>query len=139
MDLQHNRELLTEVALKATETRLAILTLLHTTSSPVDASQIMSYLHKNNIASDPATVFRTMNTFTQAGLTREIQFHEGKSRYELARVAEHHHLVCTVCGRVEDISDCSITDLEREIEKKKKFKVSSHSLEFFGVCNLCQH
>jgi Fur family ferric uptake transcriptional regulator len=76
--------------------------------------------------------------FTEKGLTKQIQLQEGKFRYELATAAEHHHLVCTKCGDIQDISDCNIDGLEKDIEKKKKFKVTSHALEFFGLCSNCQ-
>jgi Fur family ferric uptake transcriptional regulator len=79
-----------------------------------------------------------MNVFTKRGIAKQIQLQEGKARYELAASAEHHHLVCSKCGDIQDISDCNITGLENDIEKKKGFKVTSHSLEFFGICKSCQ-
>jgi len=76
--------------------------------------------------------------FTEKGLLKPIQLNEGKYRYELASISDHHHLVCESCGNIEDISDCSIDLLEKDIETKKEFKVTSHSLEFFGICANCQ-
>ena len=112
--------------------------LLETSDKPLDIQTMINYLKDNNIETDPATVFRIINTFTEKGLTKQIQFQEGKFRYELASKAEHHHLVCTRCGQIQDISDCNIDVLESHIEKKKKFKVTSHALEFYGICEDCQ-
>lgn len=137
--LHHDcKEELRESDLKVTPARLAILKLLETTDTPVDVASIIEYLDKHAIKTDPATVFRIMNIFTERGIAKQIQLQEGKSRYELAADSDHHHLVCTKCGDIQDISDCNIAGLENDIEKKKGFKVTSHSLEFFGICSSCQ-
>lgn len=132
------KEELRDSDLKVTPARLAILKLLERTETPVDVASIITYLDKHAIKTDPATVFRIMNIFTERGIAKQIQLLEGKTRYELAANADHHHLVCTKCGDIQDISDCNIDGLEKDIEKKKQFKVTSHSLEFFGLCSNCQ-
>ena len=132
------KEKLRSVDLKATPARLEILKLLEASEKPIDVSSIIDYLSSKKINTDPATVFRIINMFTNRGLTRQIQLHEGRFRYELASKADHHHLICQKCGNIEDISDCSIDILEKEIDRKKGFRVSYHSLEFFGVCARCQ-
>lgn len=132
------KEELNEAHLKATPVRLAVLALLEKSDQPLAIGSIINYLKDNHIKADPATVFRVVNTFTEKGIARQIQFKEGKFRYELFSRPEHHHLICESCGAIEDISDCSIGALESEIAKKKKFLIQSHSLEFFGICKNCQ-
>jgi len=39
-------------------------------------------------------------------------------------------------AKLEDISDCNISELEKEIQHKKKFLVKRHSLEFFGLVSI---
>ncbi|MBA3724383.1 MAG: transcriptional repressor [Candidatus Levybacteria bacterium] len=137
--IQHDcKDELNGVELRATPARIALMHLLETTDRPVDVQTMISFLEKKGIQADPATVFRIVNMFTEKGLTKQIQLQEGKSRYELAAQNDHHHLVCTKCGDIQDISDCNIEVLEKEISLKKKFRVTSHSLEFFGICNDCQ-
>jgi Fe2+ or Zn2+ uptake regulation protein len=129
---------LNEVQLRATPARLALMNLLETSDKPIDVQTMIDYLNNKDVNTDPATVFRIVNMFTEKGLTKQIQLQEGKFRYELSTKADHHHLVCTKCGDIQDISDCNIAVLENDIEKKKNFKVTSHSLEFFGLCANCQ-
>lgn len=137
--MKHNcKEELRDVELKATPARLAILDVLEHTDAPLDVAAIIEALEKDAIKTDQATVFRIMNSFTQKRLVRQIQLHEGKFRYEMASMPDHHHLMCEECGKIEDISDCAISDLESDIRKKKGFVVKHHSLEFFGVCQQCQ-
>lgn len=128
---------LREVSLKATPARLGVLKILETIDKPIDVQTLIEYLNKKDIKTDPATVFRIVGMFTQKGLLKPIQLNEGKFRYELSSKSDHHHLVCNKCGDIEDISDCNINALEKDIEKRKKFKVVNHALEFFGVCPAC--
>lgn len=136
--LQHDCSTeLHEAELKATPARLAVMQLLEKTDEPIDVATITEYLKKNTIKADQATVFRIINMFTDKGLTKQIQLNEGKFRYELSSKPDHHHLICQKCGKIQDISDCAVGDLEKDIEKKKGFKIMSHSLEFFGLCSNC--
>lgn len=137
--IKHDCKLeLNNVDLRATPARLAVMQLLEKAEIPVDVQMIQSYLGEAHIDTDPATVFRIMNMFMEKGLVKQISFNEGKFRYELASKPDHHHLICHSCGKVEDVSDCAIADLEEDIRHKKGFVVSSHSLEFYGFCSVCQ-
>ncbi len=129
---------LNQAELRATPARIAVMKLLENTTTPVDVTMIKEYLDEKNIETDPATVFRIVNMFQQKGLVKQIFFNEGKFRYELAGKPEHHHLVCDSCGQVETFADCAIPALEKDIKKRKGFKVTSHSLEFYGLCDNCQ-
>lgn len=129
---------LNQAELRATPARIAVMKLLETAQAPVDVNMIMDYLEGKRIKTDPATVFRIINSFTQKGITKQISFNEGKARYELSAKEDHHHLICEGCGSIEDISDCAIPELEKDIQKKKGFQVKSHSLEFYGICASCQ-
>ncbi|HVZ58173.1 MAG TPA: Fur family transcriptional regulator [Patescibacteria group bacterium] len=131
------RTLLQSVDLKATPARLAVLSFLEDTHSPSDAEAIFVHLKEEHDVADRATIYRMLETFVDKGLIKRLEFGEGKYRYEVAG-DDHHHLICEDCGKIEDISDCNISDLEKDIQKKKGFSVKQHSLEFFGLCKDCQ-
>ena len=136
---QHDcKEELNQAELRATPARIAVMQFLETTNQPVDAGMVLDYLKTQNIDTDPATVFRMMNDFLSKGLTKQIQFQEGKTRYELSNKEDHHHLICENCGKIESVSDNVIPHMEKEIQEKQKFLVKRHSLEFFGLCKDCQ-
>lgn len=128
---------LNEAGLRATPVRIAVMEFLENTDTPVDVQMIKEYLKQKNVSSDTVTIFRIMNIFTEKCITRKISFNEGKFRYELASREDHHHLICKNCDKVEDLSDCAIPALEKNIQKKKKFQVLSHALEFYGLCQDC--
>lgn len=52
-------------------------------------------------------IYDALNTLADKNLIRRIQPMGSPTRYE-ARVGDnHHHLICRICGRVEDV-DCAI-------------------------------
>lgn len=129
--------LLKDTGLKNTEARMAVLACLESELSPMDAGSLFNFLKKQGISADQATVYRILNTFYEKGIVKRIEIGEGKYRYEVT-ADDHHHLICTNCGRIEDIEDKFMDEIEKEIYKKKGFRVKSHSLEFFGLCRKCQ-
>lgn len=136
---QHDfKNSLRKVALRATPARLAVMKLLEKTEQPVDANTVLSFVNKEGVRTNPATIFRIMNILTKKGLVMPIQLQESKARYEMAGKPHHHHLVCESCGKIEDVSTIIVPTLEKEIQKKSKFLIKRHSLEFFGLCKLCQ-
>lgn len=130
-------QLLQNAQLKATNARKVALHFFGKEDRPVDVEEILEHLRKHDLETDRATVYRMIETFLEKGIITRLEFGEGKYRYELTGF-DHHHLVCENCGRIEDISDCGIEEWEKKIKQKKHFLVKHHSLEFFGVCQLCQ-
>ncbi|HVA96040.1 MAG TPA: Fur family transcriptional regulator [Candidatus Acidoferrales bacterium] len=129
---------LKEANLKVTTARLGVLQVLERSAKPIDIATVSQYLDRKQIKADQATIFRIMHAFADKGLVVPIQFNEGKFRYEYGPKADHHHFICDNCGTIEDISDCRIEKLEKEIRSKKKLLIKRHSLEFYGLCQNCQ-
>ena len=131
------RRVLQNAQLKVTTARQAVLEFFAGNDKPADALELFDYLKERGIEADKATVYRILDTFYDKSIITRMEFGEGKFRYELAG-SDHHHLICERCGSIEDVSDCNIEVLEKEIAKKKGFIVKRHSLEFYGVCSKCQ-
>ena len=129
---------LKQVNLKVTPIRLAILKALENHENPTDVKFIFEYLKRNRIKADQATVFRILKSLTSKSLIKTIHLNESKLRYEPSSRPDHHHFVCEKCGAIEDVSDCNIFQIEKEIRRKKGVIINRHSLEFFGLCKDCQ-
>jgi Fur family ferric uptake transcriptional regulator len=127
--------------------RQAILNVFARNPKHLSAEEIFLSVHRNYPGIGLATVYRTLDLLTQMGLVFRFDFGDGRSRYELASEAtkeHHHHMVCTRCGQIIDYSDFMkkeikfIKELEVELSKKHKFKISTHQIHFYGSCNRCQ-
>jgi len=127
-----------QAQLRLTPSRQAILTYIKQTEKPVSIEEIKLYLQKNHYIFDDVTIYRTIHSFVQKDIVKQIDFHEGKFRYEIANLPHHHHIVCTGCGSIQDIEHCLKETAEQSIEKNTGYVISSHSLEFFGLCRKCK-
>ena len=119
--------------LNVTRRRVDILKLLGKAHTPLSAEQ----MHEKLVGSDLVTVYRTLQSFEDAGLVSKIRLGGGGARFERAGV-HHHHLVCTSCEKIEEL-DMPEKDMNKAALKSSKTfsRVSAHSLEFFGLCRNC--
>lgn len=135
--MQIQKDTIRQNGLRVTPARLAVLNILNNSAKPMDIMTIYEKVSKMHVDADQATIYRIVENFIKKDIIVKLQFQEKKFYYE-AKMKDHHHAVCQKCGKIEDISNCSIPRIEREIERSKGFKVLSHSLEFFGLCANCQ-
>ncbi len=131
------KELLRSLGQKATPGRVALLEVLEKSPKPLSISGISKAL-KNTL--DQTTLYRALETLTEKGAVRRVDFQHDHVHYELvAGKKHHHHLICQSCGAVEDIERCITEELTEELLKKSKLfaSIETHSLEFYGLCNRC--
>lgn len=87
-----------------------------------------------------ATVYRTIQLLEEIGIICKFDLDDGCSRYELVHAEEnhqHHHLICTECGKVTEVQEDLLENLEHDIEQKYHFKIKNHSVKFYGICSEC--
>ncbi len=86
-----------------------------------------------------ATVYRTLKHMTQCALARELDFGDGRFRYEPEYNRRHHdHMVCTQCGSTIEFLNPRIEELQEQVGKKHGFKITSHRMQLFGLCKKCR-
>jgi len=133
---------------KITIPRRAILDLFCSTSKHLSAEDIYFTIHKKCPATGLTTVYRTLELLEQKRLIHKFDFGDGHTRYEMVEGAHkkhHHHLVCTACGRVIDYSYFIneetelITQMEVALSKRYNFKIVTHQVHFYGLCNKCKN
>ncbi|MEI6533086.1 MAG: transcriptional repressor [Candidatus Roizmanbacteria bacterium] len=130
---------LKKLDLKATTARKQILNLFQENPFPMDVQVIFEKLNTAGEKTDRATIYRILGTFILKGVVKQLDFQEGKFRYELASLPHHHHLICESCGHVDDVQDCVIQkELEQYISKANNFTITTHRLDFFGQCGKCK-
>jgi Fur family transcriptional regulator, ferric uptake regulator len=85
-----------------------------------------------------ATVYRAVDVLLGQGLLDRISFADGTHRFRLCGVTHHHHLTCTQCQRVVEISACLPPELLAAISATTDFAIEGHSVELFGRCSACR-
>lgn len=80
-----------------------------------------------------ATVYRTLRLLEEAHILNRHEFGDGRSRYEEASRAHHHHLINAHTGQIIEFHDERIEALQKEIAKNLGYTLVGHRLELYGI------
>jgi Fur family ferric uptake transcriptional regulator len=84
-----------------------------------------------------ATVYRNLETLAEHGLIRRLWEVGAPRRYD-GELAEHYHIVCERCGRVDDVSLQAVDGFLDEVRRASDYDVQGYRLGFFGLCPNCR-
>lgn len=130
---------LRQKGLKQTAQRAAILSTFLSTAKHVSADELHSMIRRQNPRIGFSTVYRTMRLFTECGLAREVNFGDGRSRFERAiDKGQHGHLICTGCGKAEEFNTGAMQRSIKQIASRSGFEVEGHRFEIYGLCKRCK-
>lgn len=86
-----------------------------------------------------STVYRELDRLKEKQEVNSVSFADGVERFE-PNEHHHHHVVCTQCDTVKHVeNEEQIRGMEKELERQTGFTLQKHVVEFFGLCNSCQH
>ncbi|HEX2025212.1 MAG TPA: Fur family transcriptional regulator [Actinomycetota bacterium] len=91
-----------------------------------------------------SSAYRNLAVLERAGLVRRVLTDEEHGRYELAEelTDHHHHLVCSSCGTVEDVTfppnvERSVGRTLSSVAGRSGFTAVAHRLDVVGLCRAC--
>lgn len=123
---------------KITEVRMELVKILLASDTPLTIIDLINKLKDKNLSPNKTTVYREIEFLKDLEVLEEVDFGEGKKRYEISD-SHHHHVICVNCKTIKDVSMDKDADLMgKKIMEKMGFKPIGHSLEFFGLCQNCQ-
>ena len=142
MNAAQFKERLKEKGCKLTLQRRSVLdVLIKHCNEHLSTEEIYDKVKENYPEIGLATVYRTVQLFEEMGIVDRLNFDDGCSRFELSSedtVHHHHHLICESCNRVFEVENDLLDEIEKEIERKYKFKIHDHNVMFYGVCKDCE-
>jgi Fur family iron response transcriptional regulator len=95
-------QVLTEHGIQPSAQRVAVADyVLHTTEHP-SADQVWAEVKRGFPMLSRATVYNTLNLFTQKGLLRELVLAEGKVVFD-PKLDAHHHFLDEETGEIVDV------------------------------------
>lgn len=111
-------ELLKQVNLKATPQRLCVLKILDKHTHPT-IDELYLEIKKDYPSISLATVYKNLNTLIDEKLVVEVNTPNQKAKYDIYE-QPHIHVVCSVCGMVEDVNcdDAKLIEYQEHLEKK---------------------
>ena len=131
-----------EASYKLTPQREAtVLVLLEHEADHLSAEDVFLLVKEKSPEIGLATVYRTLELLTDLKVVDKINFGDGVSRFDLRKEGAdhfHHHLICIECGKVEEIQEDLLGEVEKIVESRWEFEIKDHWLTFHGVCKTCK-
>jgi Fur family peroxide stress response transcriptional regulator len=123
---------------RITPQRLAVLKVLVASEGHPSVEQIYEQVKRRFPTTSLATIYKTVTLLKELNEVLELGFPEGSNRYDGHRPYPHPHLICTKCKKIIDPDLSSLEDLEKEVTKETGFQITTHRVDFFGLCRECQ-
>ena len=83
------------------------------------------------------TVYRNLEVMAEGGLIGKLDIGGRRKRFD-GNAAQHCHVRCLTCGRVEDAKVRGIGALARNYGGLNGYEIVGHRLEFIGFCPTCK-
>lgn len=134
---QHLADLVRAAGLKVTDPRIAVLQALE--GAPhADADSVYGVVRATLPTTSLQAVYGVLGALTAAGLLRKIEPAGSSARYELRTGDNHHHVVCSECGAVEDV-DCVVGHAPCLVPSNDAgFTIHTAEVTFWGLCPQCR-
>lgn len=131
---------LREVGQRYTANRRAVVDALLAAGGPVSIGGLLG----GRRALPQSSVYRNLTVLEHAGVIRRVITDDDFARFELDEglTEHHHHLVCSNCGRIEDVEVPANVErsLGRSLDRLAKgagFASVAHRLDLIGLCSSC--
>jgi len=123
---------------QATPNRRLVARLVAATGGHFTAADLLERGRRERVNIGRATIFRALELLTSLRVVERLDLPTGSHVYVVCDPDEHHHhLVCSSCGRSQEIVDGDLARLMDEIGRRSGFLIEAHRLELFGTCPEC--
>ncbi len=123
---------------RLTPQRIVILKILATSDDHPSVEEIHEKVKRDFPTTSLATVYKTVTLLKELSEVLELGFPEGGNRYDGNKPYPHPHLICTKCKKIIDPDLESLEGVTHELISETGFRITSHRLDFFGICPDCQ-
>lgn len=127
---------LREEGFRITPQRVAIVDYLLKTEDHPSAERIHKIIQKKYPMVSLSTVYKTLDLLKEKRLVNEIEV-DGEARFD-AHTNDHINLVCMNCGKIDDIDENSLKEIQVRAARKSKYLILKGSFELFGYCSNCK-
>jgi Fur family ferric uptake transcriptional regulator/Fur family peroxide stress response transcriptional regulator len=123
--------------LRLTPQRRAVLDVVAVSADHPTAGQVLDRVRERVEGVGAATVYRMLALLVESGQVAELRLGQGQAlRYDHT-VERHDHLVCDLCGQVQDTNVQLDAGALAELTKKTSFTVAGYDVRLHGRCARC--
>jgi len=122
---------------RLTGPRRRVADLLNRRGGTFTAADLLDDAGRQDVPVGRATVFRSLDLFTDLGLLERIDLPTGEHAYVVCEPVHHHHVVCSMCGRQTEVADAGVQAIVAQMERQTGYRIDRHRLELYGTCPDC--
>jgi Fe2+ or Zn2+ uptake regulation protein len=122
---------------RLTAQRLVILQVLQHSGGHLTPIEVHTLAMQSLPGLKESTVYRTLEFLEKNGFALAMHAGSGKLVYQVAG-HDHHHVICTKCGKEMEIGHDQLAGLYRNIEQSTGYRLTTCHLAFTGLCPDCQ-
>ena len=127
------------MSVKRSNSQKQIISVLKELKEEINAQDLYVKLRQRGEKLGLATVYRGLKALKLEGTIQERVSPTGESFYSVISKEHQHHLTCVGCGRSLCLDTCPKGQQAFEAYQAENFQVFYHTLEFFGLCSVCQN
>ena len=121
--------------------RRALVTTLLGTDRPLTIAELLG----TDGSWSQSSLYRNLGVLESCGIVSRLPSTDGVARFEVAEELSrhHHHLVCSTCGRLDDVDlpsrvEATLHRVTAEAGEALGYEVEEHRLELIGRCADCR-
>jgi len=134
---QDLRAALKQQGWRMTPQRRLILEAIMRSRGHISVDQVYRQVTQDYPDVNITTVYRTLELLEELGYVRHTHFHGDRAQYQRSDEPAHQHLVCTECGRDQELDLSVLEPLEAELLRRYSFHADLSHTAIVGVCRAC--
>ena len=123
--------------LRWTNQRRVLIDVLARVDGHVTGAELVERSRAIDPTTTPSTVYRTLDVLEDLGLVSHSHGLEGRQEFHVNPVADHGHLVCSVCGTGWELAADEVRSLVHGLRQGRGFEVAVDHLTVEGRCAAC--
>ena len=124
--------------LRWTRQRRVLLEVLAGVDGHVTGAELVDGCRAIDPATTPSTVYRTLDVLEELGIVRHSHGRGGRQEFHVDPAAGHAHLVCSSCGRRQELARHEVQPIADEVLLRHGFDVDLEHLTIEGRCGTCR-
>lgn len=128
------QDIIKQAGLKATQQRIILFKMLTASAKHPTVDWLYDQVKKDYPSMSLATVYKTMESFVEAGIVKKVKSEDGKNRYD-GNTEKHNHIYCEQTGRIFDFKDSTLQEVvEAYLQEKKveNFEINDIQVQISG-------
>ncbi|MBN2566158.1 MAG: transcriptional repressor [Candidatus Eisenbacteria bacterium] len=119
-----------------TESRREILSALENSESHPTADELHELVRARLPRISLGTIYRNLDILAREGLITVLTDAGAQRRYD-GMERHHHHVRCSVCGRLDDVTLDNPDEIRQLLVDSKGYDIRGYTLCFTGLCRSC--